>query len=106
MSDVAENSTPRDDDVVIRVLPYQALEEMIHKIIQASGREQADDEVDAWREQYGMERYPEIGHHHVIVGRDLMYLHDCPDGFLVPHVRRPDGTEEMYTDDAHVDALF
>ena len=35
-----------------------------------------------------------------------MYLHDAPDGMLVPHVRHPDGTEEIYTDAAHADAVF
>jgi hypothetical protein len=34
-----------------------------------------------------------------------MYLHDAPDGVLVPHARYPDGSEKVYTDAAHADAL-
>ena len=35
-----------------------------------------------------------------------MYLHDAPDGVLVPHARYPDGTEKIYTDAEHADSLF
>jgi hypothetical protein len=108
MSGSAETSHPQDadSDIVITVLPYQAVDEMIHKVLQASARAEAAAEVAAWREQYGCERWMDIGHHHCVVGSDLMYLHDCPDGMLVPHVRRPDGREEMFTDAAHANALF
>ena len=35
-----------------------------------------------------------------------MYLHDAPDGMLVPHARYPDGNEKIYTDLAHAESAF
>ena len=35
-----------------------------------------------------------------------MYLHDAPDGMLVPHARYPDGSEKIYTDALHAESLF
>ena len=35
-----------------------------------------------------------------------MYLHDAPDGMLVPHARYPDGAEKIYTDAAHAEQGF
>jgi hypothetical protein len=109
MSGTAESS--RSDEyegleIVITVLPFQAVDEMINKVIHAAARAEAATAVAAWRQQHGQERWADIGHHHCVVGRDLMYLHDCPDGTLVPHLRQPDGREELFTDAAHVDALF
>ncbi len=56
--------------------------------------------------RHGDERYRDIGHDHAVVGDTLMYLHDAPDGMLVPHARYPDGTEKIYTDLTHADAVF
>jgi hypothetical protein len=93
-------------DFTLTVLPFHAVEDMVHKIVQAASSVDAAAAVAAWRNQHGQERWADIGHHHVVVGRDLMYLHDAPDGTLVPHLRRPDGSEELFTDAAHADALF
>ena len=41
-----------------------------------------------------------------MVGQTLMYLHDAPDGMLVPHAAYPDGTEKIYTDHAHAGSAF
>ena len=109
MSDTAD---PADHDehlitgVEITILPIQAVDEMVHKIQQAAARPGAAEAVDAWRTEHGQERWADIGHDHAVVGTDLMYLHDAPDGTLVPHRRRPDGSEELVTDAAHADALF
>jgi hypothetical protein len=46
------------------------------------------------------------GHDHAVVGQTLMYLHDAPDGMLVPHARYPDGTEKVYTDALHAETAF
>ena len=41
-----------------------------------------------------------------MVGETLMYLHDAPDGMLVPHSRYPDGSEKIYTDLAHAESAY
>mgnify|MGYP000551062073 CR=1 FL=1 len=109
MSETAEPSPSSDHlitGVEITILPVQAIDEMVHKIQQAAARPGTAEAVDAWRSAHGQERWADIGHDHAVVGGDLMYLHDAPDGTLVPHLRRPDGTEELYTDATHADALF
>jgi hypothetical protein len=35
-----------------------------------------------------------------------MYLHDAPDGVLVPHARYPDGSEKVYTDLEHAESVY
>lgn len=97
---------PLITDVEITILPAQAIDEMVHKILQAAARPGTAETVAAWRAEHGQERWADIGHDHAVVGGDLMYLHDAPDGTLVPHLRRPDGSEELFTDAAHADALF
>jgi hypothetical protein len=90
----------------IAILDLRAVDEMVGKIRAAAAVPGAADAVTAWREQHGREAWEDIGHDHAVVGTTLMYLHDAPDGLLVPHVRYPDGTEKIYTDAAHADALF
>jgi hypothetical protein len=97
---------PLLNDVDITILPIQAVDEMVHKIQQAAAWPGAADAVAAWRAEHGRERWADIGHDHAVVGGDLMYLHDAPDGTLVPHLRRPDGSEELFTDAAHARAIF
>jgi hypothetical protein len=108
MADTGESSQPEGElgDVKVTILPFQAVEEMVDKIVHSAAAAGAADAVTAWREEHGHERWADIGHDHVVVGRDLMYLHDAPDGTPVPHLRRPDGVEELFTDAAHADALF
>lgn len=93
-------------DIKVTVLPFQAVDEMVHKIRLAAAAPGAAAAVAAWRDQHGHERWADIGHDHVVVGSELMYLHDAPDGTLVPHIRKPDGSEEMFADASHADALF
>jgi hypothetical protein len=94
------------EGVTIEVYDPLVIDEMVGKIRAASAAPGADDAVDAWRAAHGAERFADIGHDHAVVGETLMYLHDAPDGTLVPHARYPDGTEKIYTDPQHADALF
>jgi hypothetical protein len=94
------------DDVEIEILEARAVDEMVGKIRAASAAPGAEAAVEAWRATHGDERYRDIGHDHAVVGDTLMYLHDAPDGMLVPHARYPDGTEKIYTDLTHADAVF
>lgn len=109
MTGTLEPSQPEEQlitDIKVTVLPLPVVDEMVHKIMKAAAPAEAAAAVAAWRDQHGPERWADIGHHHVVVGSDLMYLHDAPDGTPVPHLRRPDGSEELFTDAAHADALF
>ena len=93
-------------DVEVRILELRAVEEMIGKIQVASALPGAADAVQQWRDEHGEEHWRERGHDHAVVGQTLMYLHDAPDGVLVPHARYPDGSEKIYTDAEHADSLF
>jgi hypothetical protein len=93
-------------DVEVRILEARAIDEMIGKIQAASALPGAADAVEQWRAEHGEEHWRDRGHDHAVVGQTLMYLHDAPDGVLVPHARYPDGTEKIYTDAEHADSLF
>jgi hypothetical protein len=94
------------EGVEISILEARAVDEMVGKIRAAAAAPGAAHAVEAWRAEHGEERWRAIGHDHAVVGGALMYLHDAPDGMLVPHVLHPDGSEEIYTDAAHADAVF
>lgn len=94
------------DGVKVTILPTAVIEEMVQKVQHGAAVDGADTAVAAWRDQHGDELWQDIGHDHVVVGQDLMYLHDAPDGSLLPHLRTPAGDEEIFTDDAHAGSLF
>lgn len=94
------------DRIKITILPIQAVDEMVFKIVEAAKHPNSVTLVAAWRVEHGTEIWVEVGHDHAVVGNDLMYLHDAPDGTLIPHRCRPDGTEEIFTDAAHAKTLF
>lgn len=88
------------------VLEIRAVDEMVGKIRAAASAEGAEEAVDAWRAAHGDELFRDRGHDHAVVGETLMYLHDAPDGMLVPHSRYPDGSEKIYTDLAHAESAY
>jgi hypothetical protein len=94
------------DGVEVVIIEARAVDEMVGKIRAASDTADADDAVAAWRAEHGEEWLKDRGHDHAVVGGTLMYLHDAPDGMLVPHARYPDGTEKIYTDAAHADSVY
>jgi hypothetical protein len=93
-------------DVEVRILEARAIDEMIGKIQVAAAMPGAAEAVEQWRTEHGEEHWRDRGHDHAVVGQTLMYLHDAPDGVLVPHARYPDGKEKIYTDVDHADSLF
>jgi hypothetical protein len=105
MTDAADAASSLEGiDVVI--LEARAVDEMVAKIRVAAAEPAAAAAVAQWRTEHGDERWLDRGHDHAVVGATLMYLHDAPDGMLVPHARYPDGAEKIYTDAAHADSLF
>jgi hypothetical protein len=106
MTSQAGTAPPDGGGIEIVVLELRAVDEMVGKIRAAAAAEDAPAAVDAWRAEHGDERYRDRGHDHAVVGGTLMYLHDAPDGILVPHARYPDGSEKVYTDLAHAEAVF
>jgi hypothetical protein len=104
MSSAPGNAVP--DGVEIVILEARAVDEMVGKIRAASAAETAAAAVDAWRADHGEEHYRDLGHDHAVVGETLMYLHDAPDGLLVPHAVYPDGSEKVYTDLEHAERAF
>lgn len=102
----ATGSTGVPDGVEIVILEGRAVDEMVGKIRAASAAAGAAEAVDAWRAAHGEEHFRDRGHDHAVVGETLMYLHDAPDGMLVPHAVYRDGTEKVYTDLAHAESAF
>jgi hypothetical protein len=94
------------DRLEIVVLEARAVDEMVGKIREAARAAGADEAVEAWRAEHGDEAMREKGHDHAVVNQTLMYLHDAPDGMLVPHAMYPDGTEKVYTDVEHAESAF
>lgn len=94
------------DRIEIVILEARAVDEMVGKIREAAKAAGADEAVEAWRAEHGDEAMREKGHDHAVVNRTLMYLHDAPDGMLVPHAMYPDGTEKVYTDVEHAESAF
>lgn len=100
----SEGSTRPDIEVV--VIEARAVDEMVGKIRAAAASPGSADAVARWRAEHGDERMRAEGHDHAVVNQTLMYLHDASDGMLVPHVAYPDGSEKVYTDAAHAEAVF
>ena len=75
------------DGVEIAILEIRAVDEMVGKIKAAAALPGAAEAVEAWRAAHGDEAWRDRGHDHAVVGETLMYLHDAPDGMLVPHAR-------------------
>jgi len=79
---------------------------MVGKICAAAAAPGAAAEVERGRQEHGAELCRDRGHDHAVVGQCLMYLHDAPDGMLVPHARYRGGTEKVYADAAHAESDF
>jgi hypothetical protein len=94
------------EGVEVVILEARAVDEMVGKIRAAAAAGDAKAAVDQWRQDHGDEAFRDRGHDHAVVGATLMYLHDTPDGMLVPHARYPDGSEKIYTDALHAESLF
>jgi len=94
------------DGLQIEILEARAVDEMVGKVRAAAAAPTAAAEVERWRQEHGAELCRDRGHDHAVVGQTLMYLHDAPDGMLVPHARYRDGTEKVYTDAAHAESAF
>ncbi len=106
MASSGEGGTGDGGGVALRILEARAVDEMVGKIRAAAAAPTASAAVTEWLATHGSSLANDRGHDHVVVGATLMYLHDAPDGMLVPHVRHPDGSEEIFTDAAHADAAF
>jgi hypothetical protein len=105
-SDEAAAGSDASDRIEVVVLEARAVDEMVGKIREAAKADGAGDAVSAWRDEHGDEAMREQGHDHAVVNQTLMYLHDAPDGMLVPHARYPDGREKVYTDADHAESAF
>jgi hypothetical protein len=94
------------NDLDVRVLEARAVDEMVAKIIAASNGPGAAEAVEQWLAEHPTELWTTRGHDHAVVGGTLMYLHDAPDGTVIPHECRSDGRERVYTDLAHAEEAY
>lgn len=102
--DNGSGQTPAE--VQVTVLELRAVEEMVAKVVAASSTPGAAEAVERWLAEHPAELWTARGHDHVVVGDTLMYLHDAPDGTVIPHVCYPDGRERVYTDLAHAELAY
>ena len=98
--------TGSDRGVDVRILETRAVDELASKIVVAAAAPGAADAVEQWLSAHPTELWTARGHHHVVVGDALMYLHDAPDGTVIPHECPPNGPERVYTDLAHADLVY
>jgi hypothetical protein len=94
------------NDLDVRILEARAVDEMVAKIIAAANAPGAADSVERWLAEHPTDLWTERGHDRAIVGGTLMYLHDAPDGTVIPHECRSDGRERVYTDLAHAEVAY
>jgi hypothetical protein len=104
--DAAREGVGDSTGVEVKILEARAVDEMVGKIKVAAALPGAAEAVAQWRAAHEGEAPLGLGHDHAVVGQTLMFLHDAPDGMLVPHARYPDGTEKIYTDALHAESLF
>jgi hypothetical protein len=93
-------------DVTVTILEARAVDEMVAKVVASAAAPGAAEAVQRWLAENPGELAARRGHDHTVVGTTLMYLHDAPDGTVIPHVRHPDGREEVYTDLAHAEVAY
>jgi hypothetical protein len=90
----------------LRILEERAVDELVGKIQNAAAAPGAAEAVERWLAEHPTELWTPRGHDHVVIGGLLMYLHDAPDGALIPHECHPDGRERVYTDLAHAETAY
>ena len=94
------------DGVEVRILEARAVDDMVAKIVNASSAAGAAEFVRRWLAEHPTELWTARGHDHAVVGGTLMYLHDAPDGTVIPHECHPNGRERVYTDLAHAEVAY
>ncbi len=90
----------------VRILEVRALDELVGKIQIAASAPGAAEAVERWLSEHPTQLWTPRGHDHVVIGDVLMYLHDAPDGALIPHECHRDGRERVYTDLAHAEVAY
>jgi hypothetical protein len=101
-----EQASADTSGLEVRVLEARAVDEMVAKIIAASSAPRAAESVERWLAEHPTELWTARGHDHAVVGGTLMYLHDAPDGTVIPHECHPNGRERVYTDLAHAEEAY
>jgi hypothetical protein len=90
----------------VRILESRAVDEMVAKILHASAAQGAAEAVERWLAEQPSELWTARGHDHAVIGDILMYLHDAPDGTVIPHECHRGGRERVYTDLAHAEVAY
>jgi hypothetical protein len=90
----------------VRILEERAVDELVAKILNAAAAPGAAEAVERWLAEHPTELWTARGHDHVVIGDTLMYLHDAPDGTVIPHECDPGGRERVYTDLAHTETAY
>jgi hypothetical protein len=93
-------------ELQVTILESRAVDEMVAKVVAASSAPGATEAVERWLAEHPTDLWTARGHDHALVGDTLMYLHDAPDGTVIPHVCYPDGRERVYTDLAHAELAY
>jgi hypothetical protein len=103
-TDAGETGTGEPPEV--RILEERAVDELVGKIQNAASAPGAAAAVEQWLAEHPTELWTARGHDHVVIGGVLMYLHDAPDGTVIPHECHADGRERVYTDLDHAEMAY
>lgn len=88
--------------VEIELVTFDVLDVLTAKIQHAAADPAMQALVQQWLDEHDFGSYETDGHSFCVVGTELMFLHPCPDGVLLPFAVDPaDGHIRAYVDPDH-----
>jgi hypothetical protein len=94
-----------DRPVEVEIVTQPVINELLDKIEHQSALAGMDRHVRTWFETNG-EIHTKAARTYAVVGRNLMFVHPCPDGVLLPFEVYPSGRVKAYCDAAHAGESF
>ena len=94
-----------DRPVEVEIVTEPVINELLAKIEHQATLAGMDGHVRAWFEANG-EIHTKAARSYAVVGRNLMFVHPCPDGILLPFEVYPTGRVKAYADAEHAGESF
>lgn len=94
-----------DRPVEVEIVTQPVINELLDKIEHAALFPGMDGHVKTWFETNG-EIHTQLARSYAVVGRNLMFVHPCPDGVLLPFEVYPNGHVKAYADAEHAGESF
>ena len=94
-----------DRPVEVEIVTAPVINELLDKIEHSATYPGMDEHVRQWFETNG-EIHTKAARSYAVVGRNLMFVHPCPDGVLLPFEVYPSGHVKAYADAEHAGESF